>query len=115
MDDTKIIITVEDNDYTLDINEFTGRECGLLKTIGHIKGMLAIPEALQAGDLEAVTALAVIAMQRAGKSVNPQKLMNADMGSIMVKLPDDDSDPTEAAKKRQAAKPKKPEKAGNQS
>ena len=112
---TVITITVEDEDYPLDVSEFTARECGQLKSIGHIRGVLEIGDALQAGDLETVAALAVIAMQRAGKAVNPASILNMDFGKVLVHIPDDDSDPTEAAKKRQAAKPKKPEKAGNQS
>ena len=90
-----IAIEVEGATYLLDCSEFTAREVGILKRDGHIRGAMDIPQALQAGDLEAVAALAMIAMLRAGKQVNFDALLDAKAGVIKITLPEE-KDPTQA-------------------
>lgn len=94
---TIIVITVEGKDYPLDCSEFTAREVGVLKRIGHLRGPSDMAEALKAVDLEAVAALAIIAMQRAGKNVNPEALLDAKLGEIKISLPEAEADPTPAS------------------
>lgn len=97
--DRVLVITVEDVKYTLDCNQFTPRECGLIKRIGNVRGVAEIPQALVAGDMELVVALAVVAAKRAGKILNPEALMDGEGGLILVNIPSetDDNPPTEAA------------------
>lgn len=83
---TTVVLTVEDVDYPLDIAEFTGRECGVIKSVGHVKGVNEIPDALDAGDLEVIVALAVVAMRRAGVRVNPETLLDGKAGTIKIGL-----------------------------
>lgn len=101
---TIITFTVEGEDYDLDCSEFTARECGILKRVGHIRGVMDIPSALDVLDLEAIVAMAVIAMKRVGVNANAEKLLDAESGDISIKLPDSEEpdgkeDPTKAGEK----------------
>jgi len=71
--------------YDLDIGTFTGRE---LHTIKQISGVRAgeLQDAFAAGDYDLVVALTVIVLQRAGQKVDADEIMDADVGSITIKL-----------------------------
>lgn len=88
-----VIITVEKEDYTLDVTEFTPRECGVLKRVGHVAGVAALAEALPAGDLEAIVALAIIAAKRAGVTLDPEALLDGKLGTIKFTVPEEKIDP----------------------
>lgn len=104
-DQSVIIMTIDGQDYTLDCMEFTARECGLLKRIGHIAGVAAIPAAIEALDLEAIVALAVIAMKRAGIIANPEELLDGEVGIIKLKFPESEDPPTPAPETGQMQPP----------
>ena len=89
MNNTTIIITVDGMEYPLDIQNLTGKEVGIIKRIGHVNGINAVPDALEAGDLELIAALAGIAIARTGANVIYDKLLDMPIGMINVKLPDD--------------------------
>lgn len=95
--DTTIKVTVEGVEYPLDLSEMTGREVGVLKRVGHIKGVGDLPEALQAGDLEVVVAVAVIAMSRAGVTADAERLLDAKMGVIRIDAGEGDAVPPAVA------------------
>ncbi len=108
----EIIIEYEGEKYPLNIAEFTGRECSVLKSVGHIHGVGEIPQALIAGDLEAVVALAVIAMKRAGVVVNPDELLDAEVGVIRINIPDDENPTSGATERPNQTPPPNPEEPG---
>ena len=93
-----IVLIVEGQEYPLTWSEFTPRESGMLKSIGHIGGIADIPQALKSGDLEAVVALAAIAMRRAGVYVDIEKLLDGKLGKIVMKISDEN--PTKAGQKK---------------
>ncbi len=92
-----ILVTVKKDEYPLDITEFTARECGVLKQIGHLRGINDIPAAIQAVDLEAIVALAVIAANRAGVAVNPDELLDGKAGIVRLNIATEDADPSPSA------------------
>lgn len=75
-----------DGEYDLDISTFTNGE---LRTIKQLSGVRAgeLKEALLAGDNDVFVAFTVIVLQRAGKTVDPQQLWEADAGQITI-VPD---------------------------
>jgi len=72
-----------DGDYDLDISRFTNRE---LHTIKEISGVRAgeLKAAVEAADNDLIVAFAVIVLRRAGKTVEPDQLWDADSGAITV-------------------------------
>ena len=74
--------------YDLDVAGFTGRE---LHTIKEISGVRAneLQDAFVAGDYDLVVAFTVITLRRAGKIVNPDEIMDAEVGSITIDVDDD--------------------------
>jgi hypothetical protein len=74
-----------DGGYDLDLAGFTGRELHTIKEISGVRGG-ELQEALQAGDYDLVVAFAVIVLRRAGKDVDPDEIMNAEVGAITVDL-----------------------------
>ena len=88
--DTTIIISVDGMEYSLDIANLTGRETGILKRVGKIEGILKIPDAMMAGDMEVTAALTGIAMARAGIKPDYERLLDLPMGAVTTKLPDED-------------------------
>lgn len=91
--DTTINIEVDGVEYALDVKNLSGRETGVLKRVAHLKGINDIPDALTSGDLEAVAALAGIAMTRCGITPDYDKLLDLPVGMITVKLPEGDDNP----------------------
>lgn len=89
--DTTVIFIVDGMDYALDIADLTGRESGILKRIGHIEGPAKIPDAMNALDTEVLSALAGIAMARAGIKPNYERLLDLPVSAFGVKLPDSDN------------------------
>jgi len=89
-----IVITYDGVEYPLDITEFTARETGILKRVGHIAGPGALQEALNAMDMEAIVAMTVIAIQRTGAIVDPTSLLDEKMGDgkIHIQLPKSESE-----------------------
>lgn len=87
-----LTITVEGVAYDLDLAEFSGRETGILKRVGMIRGVSEVPEALRAGDLEVVVALAVIAARRAGVTIDADRLLDAKMGVVTVSVEGEEAD-----------------------
>lgn len=90
-----ITVSIDGMDYTVDVTNFTGREVGILKSVGHIKGFADFGDAMLAGDLEVLAALAGIAMKRAGHEPDFEKLLDMPLGKIVVSAPDE-PDPTPA-------------------
>jgi len=76
-----------DGSYPLDVGAFTGRE---LHTIKQISGVRAgeLASAFEAADYDLVVAFTVIVLQRAGKTVNPDDILDAEIGSITVEMDD---------------------------
>jgi hypothetical protein len=76
-----------DGEYDLDISRFTGSE---LHTVKEISGVRAgeLQEALAAGDYDLVVAMTVIVLRRAGQTVDPAEIMEAEVGAITVDFDD---------------------------
>ena len=81
-----------DGDYDFDPS-FKNRELNRIKKITGIRGG-EIGEALAAGDTDLMVALAVLALERAGKMVDPEDFWNAEVGSIIY-LGEDEASPPE--------------------
>lgn len=90
--DATIVVRVEGVEYPLDLSEMTGREVGVLKRVGHLRGVVDLIEALQYADQEAIVAVAVIAMSRAGVTADPERLLDAKMGTIKIDAGTSESD-----------------------
>ena len=84
--ETTVIFAVDGMEYVLDIANLTGRETGTLKRVGRLKGVSEIPDAMAAGDMEALAALVGIAMSRAGLKPDYEKLLDLPMGAVEAKL-----------------------------
>lgn len=93
--DTTVIFAVDGMEYPLDIADLTGRETGILKRVGKLKGAAEITEAMMAGDIEALAALVGIAMSRAGIKPNYERLLDLPTTAFETKLPEDTPDPLE--------------------
>ncbi len=98
-------ITVEGVKYVLDLAQFSGRETGILKRVGELRGVAEIPAALAAGDLEAVVALAVIAARRAGVTLDADRLLDAEMGAVRVHVVGEEADEANPPAEPLAAEP----------
>lgn len=104
--DTTIIIEIDGMQHVLDIANLTARETGVLKRIGHLKGTRDIPDALNNADLEAIVAMAGIAMTRSGvKDVDYEKLLDVPINKIRVMLPGADEAPLAQAPEMEAPTP----------
>ena len=84
--ETTVIFAVDGMEYALDIANLTGRETGTLKRVGRLKGVSEIPDAMAAGDMEALAALVGIAMSRAGLKPDYEKLLDLPMGAVEARL-----------------------------
>ena len=91
--ETTVIFAVDGMEYVLDIANLTGRETGILKRVGRLKGVSEIPDAMAAGDMEALAALVGIAMSRAGLKPDYEKLLDLPMGAVEAKLPEEKPSP----------------------
>lgn len=98
-----IIVTVDGVDYDLDLTEFSGTETGILKRTGRIGGVAEIGPALQAGDLELVCALAVVAARRVGVTLDAAGLLDAKMGVVKIRSTDVDAEADASPPARSAA------------
>lgn len=87
-----ITLTVQERTYELDVREFTGRETGILKRVGHIGGLADLGPALMSLDLEVIAALAHIAARRVGVDLDVDKLLDAELGAIVLGSPEADAD-----------------------
>lgn len=83
-----------DGEYELDISRFTMRE---LHTIKRIAGIRAgeIADALKATDTDVVVALAVVALNRAGKDPDEDRLWDSQTGMIKLVFEESDESPPE--------------------
>lgn len=91
--ETTVIFAVDGMEYVLDIANLTGRETGTLKRVGRLKGVSEIPDAMAAGDMEALAALVGIAMSRAGLKPDYEKLLDLPMGAVEAKLSEEKPSP----------------------
>lgn len=82
---TKMIVVIDGMDYPIDIGDLTGKEVRLLKEHGHVLGIAVLGDAIMAGDLEALAALAGIAVLRSGGTPNWDKLQDMPTGKIALK------------------------------
>ena len=80
-----------DGDYPLPDTEFTGRELHLIKQHAGVRAG-EIEEALDAGDYDVILCVTMIAMQRAGRTVDMDALLDASTGKIQV-IAEDDAGP----------------------
>lgn len=80
-----------DGEYPLDLTKFNGDELHLIKQISGVRGG-EIREALTAGDYDLVISFAVIALMRAGRTVDAKQIRAADVGCIDVNLDDKESE-----------------------
>ena len=72
---------------------YTYREMGRIKTITGLRAG-EIEQALVAGDSEVIIAIAVIAAERSGDTIDMNKIEDLEFGAISVA---DEPDPTQAA------------------
>lgn len=80
-----------DGRYDFDATTFTNRELHTIKRLSGIRaGELA--QALAAGDSDMLVALAVLALQRSGRTFDEERLWDADMGSITYEAEDVEED-----------------------
>lgn len=77
-----------DGDYPFDAASFNGRELHTIKEISGVRGG-ELGEALKAGDYDLVVAFTVIVLRRAGLTVHPDQILEADIGAIEVDLDDE--------------------------
>ena len=77
--------------YELATDGFTGDELHEIKKISGVRAG-ELSEAITAGDYDLVVAFAVIALRRAGVTVDPAQIMAATVGSITV-IPDEEVEP----------------------
>ena len=78
--------------YTLPTS-YTYREMGKIKRLTGLRSA-EIEDALLAGDTDVIVAIAVIAAERSGDTVDVDKIDDLQFGAIRVEA--DDSDPTDA-------------------
>jgi len=74
-------------------SSYTYREMGRIKTITGLRAG-EIEQALIAGDAEIIVAIAVVAAERAGDSIDISKIEDLEFGAISV---EEEPDPTKAA------------------
>lgn len=77
-----------DGEYDIDFGTLTMREHHTIKRLSGLRA-LEISEAWLAGDLDLVLALAVIALERAGRRVNETVLWDAETGKIRLVFTED--------------------------
>jgi hypothetical protein len=82
-----------DGEYPLDVSYFTNRELHTIKELSKVRAG-ELSEALQAGDNDVLVALAVIAVQRAGKPVpkDASPFWDAPSGSSLEFVLDEEND-----------------------
>ena len=90
----KIVITGApglDGEYPLDL-VFTHRD---FRTIKQVAGVRAneVMDAINAGDLDIIVALAEVALRRAGKSHSIEDLWDSEAGNISLDVTDTEEDP----------------------
>lgn len=88
-------------------DQLTGREFGLVKQATGLRAG-EIEEALDAGDVELVLTLAVIAMRRAGKEVDVEDLLDLPVGEGTIEIRDEEDEelpPDAAAGSSEGAEP----------
>lgn len=74
-------IAAYDGEYELDVSYFTMRELHTVKRLSGVR-VGELEDALAAGDSDVIVALAVIALQRAGRQVVEDLIWDAPMGGI---------------------------------
>lgn len=77
-----------DGEYDLDIARLKGSDLHLIKEISGVR-VNELQEALEAGDYDLVVAMAVIVLRRAGRTVEPAEIMEAEIGALTVDFGDD--------------------------
>jgi hypothetical protein len=88
-------------------DQLTGREFGLVKQVTGLRAG-EVEEALDAGDVELVLVLAVIAMRRAGKEVDVEDLLDLPVGEGTIEIRDEEDEeipPADAAGSSEGAEP----------
>ena len=94
-----IAVFVHDGmEYSLDINNLTGKEAQAIEKVTGIPGFLPMAQNLQQLHLPTVVALMGVAMTRAGHTPDYDKLMDLTMSDIELKDP-----PTKGAGKKKSA------------
>ncbi len=80
-----------DGEYPLDLT-FTHRD---FRTIKQVAGVRAneVMDAINAGDLDIIVALAEIAMRRAGKSHSIEDLWDSEAGSVVLDVEEEEASP----------------------
>lgn len=78
---TILVLVVDGREYKIEISStsnigMTPREWGVMKRIASVPGPAAFMDALMAYDVEAVAALAIVAMRRAGQPVDEDKMLD---------------------------------------
>ena len=96
-----IVLTLEgvapwDGRYELADFGFTNRELFEIKKLSGIRAGELI-EALDANDTAAFVGVAVVVLARHGKTIDPDDLWNAAVGSIVLDIVADDADPPTVA------------------
>ena len=96
-------VRVAGTDYPLDM-QLTGREIQLIKRVSGVR-MAELEAALDAGDYDVLIAFAAIALQRAGKPVDVDALLDAPFGHVefVVEEVDAPARPTRPAGKGKKA------------
>lgn len=93
---SELVITFPDGERRYPMPQsFTYREMGVIKRITGLRAG-ELEDALNAGDVDVIVALAVIAGTRAGDTVTPDDFEDLEFGAIAIADSEDDQDrPTE--------------------
>lgn len=82
-----------DGEYDCDLSHFTNREWDLIKRVSGTRPAEYFEELLKS-DAATAVATAVVMLQRAGFSPDPEKLMDADGGAVQIDLLDKGDEPS---------------------
>lgn len=81
-----------DGDHPIDLERFTNRELHLIKEMSGVRAN-ELTESFQAGDNDLIVAFCAIALQRAGLTVDRDRLWDAEVGKIDLVVEDDAGPP----------------------
>jgi hypothetical protein len=81
-----------DGEYPIDVSTLTMRELHQMKQLTGLR-LFEFDSALAAGDLDVIVGLAVVSLQRAGKTVDADLIWDAELGAVSLIVGDDDGPP----------------------
>jgi hypothetical protein len=84
-----------DGEYPIDVSTLTMRELHQMKQLTGLR-LFEFDSALAVGDLDVIVGLAVVSLQRAGKTVDADLIWDAELGAVSLIVGDDDGPPAES-------------------